>query len=218
MPSILFGAEPSALRVGQGEFHCPECMGRRVYHRTRVRRRFHFLGALIPAGSYGEYVECQSCMATFRPEVLAYDAGERTPAAVAEYQRAMRRILALMVAADGRIREPEVATVCRIFQAVSGKSLTAEEVLAEIQDTGRNPMGAARYLARVMGYLNDYGKEQILRAAVLVSRSDGELHAREANVVRRLGGVLRLPARRVERILGTGEVVWSGPFSRAPSQ
>ncbi len=129
----------------------------------------------------------------------------------------MRRILAVMVAADGRIREPEVETVRRIFRAVTGKLLTPEEVLAEVTDAGRNPMSAARFLARVMGYLNDYGKEQILRAASLVSRCDGELHAREAEMVRRLGGVLRLPGRRVERILGLGEGAWTEPSSREPS-
>jgi len=213
---MLF-TEPTPVRVGQGEFDCPECMARRPYHRTRVARRLHVLGAVLPAGIYGEYVECQVCLATFRPEVLAYDAGERTPAAIAEYQRAMRRILAVMVAADGRIRDPEVEVVRRIFRAVTGKLLTRDEVLEEVADAGRNPMSAARFLARVMGYLNDYGKEQILRAAALVSRCDGELHAREAEMVRRLGGVMRLPGRRVERILGLGERAWAEASGREPS-
>lgn len=201
MPTILFGAESSPIRVGQGEFYCPECMARRSYRRTRVGRRLRLLGAILPAGRYGEYVECDECLSTFRPEVLAYDAAERTPTAVAEYQRAMLRILALMVAADGVIREAEVMTVQRVFEAVAGKSLTTQAVLEEVQDAGRTPLTAARFLARVVGFLNEYGKEQVLRAAALVSCSDGELHAHEAEVVRRLGGVLKLPAERVERIL-----------------
>ncbi|HEX9108714.1 MAG TPA: TerB family tellurite resistance protein, partial [Longimicrobiales bacterium] len=101
----------------------------------------------------------------------------------------------------------------RVFRAVTGKLLTRDEVLQEVTDAGHNPMSAARFLARVMGYLNDYGKEQILRAATLVSRCDGELHAREAELVRRLGGVLRLPARRVERILGMAEGAWADTSS-----
>jgi len=218
MPTILFGAEPSPTRIGSGEFQCPECMARRAYQRTRVLRRVRVLGASLPAGVYGEYVECQGCLATFRPEVLAYDAGPRTPAAVAEYQRAMRRILALMVAADGRIRDPEIATVRRIFEAITGKVLTAPEVLAEVHDAGQSPTTAARFLARVVGYLNDYGKEQILRAAALVSRCDGELHVHEADVVRRLGGVLKVPARRIERILAGTEVRWSEAAAPSSSE
>ena len=201
MPTILFGTEPSTVRMGRGEFYCPECMARRPYHRTRVGRRLRLLGAVLPAGRYGEYVECDECFSTFRPEVLAYDAAERTPSAVAEYQRAILRILALMAAADGVIRDPEITTVQQVFQAIAGKTLSEEAVIAEVTDAGRTPMTAARFLARVVGYLNDYGKEQVLRAAALVSHSDGELHEREAEVVRRLGGVLRLSAGRVEEIL-----------------
>ena len=215
MPTILFGTESNPVRVGAGEFQCPECLARRAYQRTRVLRRLHVLGTSLPAGQYGEYVECQGCLATFRPEVLAYDAGAHTPAAVAEYQRAMRRILALMVAADGKVREPEIRAVQRIFEAVTGKTMSAPEVLEEVHDAGRTPTTAARFLARVVGYLNEYGKEQILRAAALVSRSDGELHTHEADVVRRLGGVLKLPERRIERILGGTEVGWTG--QTAPS-
>lgn len=209
MPTLLFGTELSPVRVGSGEFFCPECMARRTFLRTRVARKLRVLGASLPAGICGEYVECQGCLATFRPEVLAYEAGARTPGAVAEYQRALRRILALMVAADGRVRDREIVAVERIFEAVTGKTLTAVEVRAEVQEVGRAPTTAARFLARVVGYLNEYGKEQILRGAALVSRCDGELHEREAEVVRRLGGVLKLAPRRIERILAGTEVGWT---------
>ncbi len=204
MPTILFGAEPNPVRVGDGEFHCPECMTTRPYRRTRVARRLRLFGVPLPLGRYGEYVECGHCLSTFRPEVLAYAAGARTPYAVAEYQRAMRRILALMVAADGIVREQEIATMGRIFEAVAGKRLSREEVLAEVTDTAREPTTAARFLARVAGYLNEYGKEQVLRAAALVSICDGHLDERERNVVRRLGGVLRCPPACVDRILAGG--------------
>ncbi len=209
MPTIFFGTEPTPHRVGTGEFQCPECMARRSYQRTRVLRHLRVLGVAFPAGILGEYIECRGCLATFRPEVLAYDAGARTPEAVVEYQRAMRRILALMVAADGKVRDREIATVRRIFEAVTGKALTAAEVRAEVDEAGRAPTSAARFLARVIGYLNDYGKEQILRAAALVSLSDGELHVREADLVRRLGAVLKVAPRRIERILGGTEVGWT---------
>jgi tellurite resistance protein len=208
MPTILFGTEPNPIRVGRGEFQCPECMTRRSFRRTRVARRLRVLGLSIPAGRYGEYVECETCLCTFRPEVLAYDAGARTPQVVAEYQRAMLRILALMAAADGVIRERELGMVQRIFQALAGKALSREEVLGEVRDVGRTPTTAARFLARVVGCLNEYGKEQIVRGAALVSHCDGELHVREAEVVRRLGAVLKLEPARVERILVAAEDGW----------
>ncbi len=202
MPTILFGTEPNPMRAGGGEFFCPTCMARRPYQRTEVRRRLRVLAVLrLPAGRLGEYVECGVCLSTFRPEVLAYDAGERTPAVMAEYQRAMKRILALMVAADGVIQPPEIQMVRRVFEDLSGIPLGRQEVLDEVAEVGSSPTSAARYLARVVGYLNDYGKEQVLRAAARVSHADGQLHAREAAVVRRLGGVLHLPPARIDAIL-----------------
>lgn len=205
MPNILFGTEPNPIRVGHGEFFCPHCMETRPYERTDVRRALRLLSVVrLPAGRLGEYVECQHCLSTFRPEVLAYDAGERTPLVMAEYQYAVRRVLALMVAADGVIQPPEVQIVRRIFDDLTGLPLSRDDVLDEVAQVGREPSTAARYLARVVGYLNEYGKEQVLRAAVRVSHADGALDEREAAMVRRLGAVLHLPAERTEAILAAG--------------
>lgn len=201
MPSLLFEWEPTPIRRERGEFDCPQCLARRAYQRTEVRRTMRVLGARIPAGRLGEYVECQGCLGTYRPEVLAYDAGERTPAVMTEYQRAIRRVLALMVAADGVIRRPEIGVVQEIFEAVCGIPLSDRDVRDEVDEVRRAPTSVARFLARVVGYVNDYGKEQILRACALVSRCDGELHEREAEMVRRLGGVMHAAPDRVEHIL-----------------
>jgi uncharacterized tellurite resistance protein B-like protein len=201
VPTLIFGTEPNPIRVARGIFNCPQCLEKREYERTDVQRRLSLLTVRIPFGRYGEYVECESCLGTFRPEALAYDAGQETPRVMTEYQHAMLRILALMVAADGTIAEPEIAMVQQIFESVSGIELTRDEVLAEVKTVGREPTTAARYLARVVGYLNEYGKEQILRAAALVSRSDGRLHEDEATLVRRFAGVLRVPPQRAEAIL-----------------
>jgi uncharacterized tellurite resistance protein B-like protein len=201
MPSILFGSEPDPIRTGRGEFYCPHCGDRRSYQRTQVRRTLHLLGIKFSSGMIGEYVECDDCLSTFRPEVLAYDAGPNSQAITAEYQRAMKRILALMVAADGVVREPELEVVREIFDSVCGVQLTADDVLEEVEQVRQEPTTAARYLARINGNLNDYGREQILRAAALVSHSDGSLHEREAKMVRHLGAVMRVDPERVADIL-----------------
>jgi uncharacterized tellurite resistance protein B-like protein len=176
-------------------------MGRRSYIRTQVRRTLHFFGMAFSSGTIGEYVECDDCLSTFRPEVLAYDAGELSESATGEYQRAMKRILALMVAADGVIQDPEIEVVREIFENVCGVELTEQDVMDEVALVRNEPTTAARYLARINGYLNDYGREQILRAASLVSHSDGALDEREAMLVRHLGAVMKVPAERIAEIL-----------------
>lgn len=203
MPSILFGSALSARRMERGRFTCPECGRDRPYQRTVVKRSLAVLGQpLLSMGTSGEYIECEVCLSTFRPEVLAFDAGSASSRVQVEYQRAMRRVLALLAAADGVLREPEIATVQWVYEAVSGKRLSREEVIAEVDEVGRYPTTVARYLARVVGYLNDYGKEQVLRAAASISSSDGDVHEREARMLRRLGGVMAMEPGRVEAVIG----------------
>lgn len=199
MPSLLFGSRPE--RVERGTFSCPQCGDRRSYGRTVVRRSLTLLSVSLPLGRCGEYIECEACLATYRPEVLAYDAGDATGAAMVEYQRVMRHVLALMVVTDGAILEPEIQTVQRVFEAVSGQRLGRDEVLAEIRDVQRQPTTVARYLAQMMPYLNGYGKEQVLRAVALVSSADGIIHPRESDMAHRLAAVMRMEPQQTERVL-----------------
>ena len=46
---------------------------------------------------------------------------------------------------------------------------TAADVIEEAKQAARKPMTAARFLAQIVGHLNEYGKEQVLRGAALVS-------------------------------------------------
>jgi uncharacterized tellurite resistance protein B-like protein len=201
MPSLLFETGPEPQRTERGSFSCPHCGVPRNYQRIVVRKSLAVLGLHVPFGTYGEYVECGECMSTYHPEALAYDAGATATQVPAEYQRALRRVLALLVVTDGRIDAAEVDTVRTVFEAVCGESLTADAVEAEAREVSAQPMTAARYLAQVVGHLNEYGKEQVLRGAAMVSHADGALHEREANMVRRLGGVMRLEPARIESVL-----------------
>jgi len=204
MPSLLFGDSADPRRVASGTFACPQCRGQRAFTRVIVDRAVSLLGVRVPAGRFGEYVECGDCLATYRPEVLATDAAASGYAFMPEYHRAMRRVLALLIIADGQLHEAEVATVQRIHEAVSGTRLSRADVVQEAADVAREPTTAARYLARVLGSLNEHGREQVLRAAVMVSRSDGDVHRLELDMVRRLGAVMRLPPERIDALLADG--------------
>src|SRR5919109_2493526 len=197
MPSFLFETGPDPRRVDRGTFSCPYCAETRRYARVHVRRSMNVIGLRVPLGTYGEYIECTTCLSTYRPEVLACDAGADAPRVLAEYQRALKRVLALLVITDGRIPDAAVETVQRIFEAVCGESLSTSDVIEEAKEAARVPMTAARYLAQVVGHLNDSGKEQVLRGAALVSRADGSLQDGDANIVRRLAGVIHLDPGRL---------------------
>jgi uncharacterized tellurite resistance protein B-like protein len=201
VPSILFADDAADRSIERGTFSCPACGGERAYARVVVNRSVALFGLRMPVGKWGEYIECAACLGTYRPEVLAYDAGPEAPRVMPEYQRALRHVLALLVITDGRIHETEIRTVQQVYDAVCGTCLTRAEVLAEMEAVAAAPTTAARYLAQVMGYLNDYGKEQVLRGAARVCSADGDVAESEIDMVRRLGAVMRLDRSRVEAVL-----------------
>jgi tellurite resistance protein len=184
-----------------GTFTCPACSTAQQFARVIVGREMRLFAIRLPVGVYGEYIECAGCLSTFRPEVLAYDAGEETANVIGEYQRALRRVLALLVITDGQVHEAEIHTMQRIYEAVTGARLQRDAVLAEADEVAGRPVAVASYLARVIGYLNDRGKEQVLRGAAMVSGADGQIHPKEAEMVRRLGAVMALDPQRVDAVL-----------------
>jgi uncharacterized tellurite resistance protein B-like protein len=177
------------------------CGTERPYARVVVGREVRLFAIRLPIGVYGEYVECGSCQSTFRPEVLAFEAGDERETVRAEYQQALLRVLALLVVTDGRVHEVELRTVQRVYEAVTGRALGRDEVIAETTAVASQPTTAASYLSRVVGFLNERGKEQILRGAAMVSGADGQLHSSEAEMVRRLGAVMKADPARVEAVL-----------------
>jgi uncharacterized tellurite resistance protein B-like protein len=201
MPTLLFPAGPAPRTTERGTFQCPACGVDSEFSRVVVGRIIRVFAMRVPAGAYGEYIECQTCLATFRPAALAFNEGVDSARIAPEYERALLRVLALLVVSDGEIHNAEVAMVQRVYAAVTGEQLTRPRITAEAREVADQPMTVARYLADVVGYLNDRGKEQVLRGAALVSGADGRVHRSEAEMIRRLGAVLQLDDERIEDIL-----------------
>ena len=200
MPSLLFPTGPAPRPTERGTFQCPSCRALHPYTRVVVGRVVRIFAIQLPAGAYGEYIECASCLSTYRPTALAFERGE-DHGIHAEYERALLRVLALLVISDGHIHDAEISTVRRVYAAVTGSQLSRAEVTAEAADVARHPTSAARYLADVVGYLNDRGKEQVLRGAALVIGADGHVQDTETDVVRRLGAVMKLDDDRIDYVL-----------------
>lgn len=201
MPSLLFPTGATARPTERGTFNCPSCRTSNPYTRVVVGRVLRVFAIQLPAGVYGEYIECGACLSTYRPSALAFQGDDDRTGIAAEYERALLRVLALLVVSDGHIHDAEIGTVQRVYAAVTGRPLTRVEVTAEVRDVAQQPTSAARYLGDVVGFLNDHGKEQVLRGAALVSGADGQVHESEAEMVRRLGAVMQLDPDRVEYVL-----------------
>ena len=68
---IIFGMKVRHQEIGQGEFFCPKCQNQRNYKHKKAARYFSlYFVPIIPLGTLGEFVECQTCGVAFEPTVL----------------------------------------------------------------------------------------------------------------------------------------------------
>lgn len=68
---FIAGLTTRLKALTSGEFFCPNEQGPRQYQHLQQRRWFTlFFIPLIPLGGQGEWVQCQSCGATYDPGVL----------------------------------------------------------------------------------------------------------------------------------------------------
>ena len=68
---IIFGTNARMKTVGSGQFFCPTCRQTRDYELKHAKRYFTlYFVPLIPMGDLGEFVVCQTCGMSFKPEVL----------------------------------------------------------------------------------------------------------------------------------------------------
>jgi tellurite resistance protein len=208
---IVYGSYGITYSKGPpGEFHCPCCSGTRGYRHRRVRRFFHvFFIPLIPLNLAGEYVECAGCKGTYKLEVLeaskALISGMAAGMAQApgqgpslsEGQKAARRVLAMMTLADGRVEEAEIVAMLDYLRFAEKRSVTRDEVLAELEAARTAPADVETFCRQIMGFLNEQGRQDVLKAAHMVASADGHVDPSEQKLLERLGIALGMKPAQV---------------------
>lgn len=190
---IIFGTRGVTYTTKNGEFHCPNCDVTRPYAQKRVRRflTLYFL-PMIPLDVLGEYVECEHCKDTYKPSVLEYDPTQGKQRFEAEFHSAVKRVMVLMMMADGKMDEEEVETIRQVFGKLSGREVSKDEVDAEVAASKNEGGGLRQYLTRVSPNLNDAGKETVVRAAFYVAAADGKITEEETALLAELATALEM--------------------------
>lgn len=190
---IIFGTRGVTSSVASGDFNCPSCETRRPYVHKRVRRFFtlYFI-PLIPLDTIGEYVECQHCRDTYKPAVLEYDPVKSERSVEAEFHKAVKRVMVLMMLADGKIEDEEVETIRMIYGKLAKSELSKDDVDREVTASKADGRGLRQYLSSIVGTLNDSGKEVVVKAAYFVASADGNVSAEETNLLAELAGALEM--------------------------
>ena len=201
---IIFGTRGVTYTAKSGDFHCPKCSSHQPYRQKRVRRFFtlYFI-PMIPLDLHGEYVECQRCRGTYRADVLSYDPNAANAEFQAEFHRTIKLVMARMVLADGVVDDSEVEVICDIYNRLTNSDMSEREARREIAEVEHQSDDLATLLSKCAGFLNDEGKEMVVRAAFLIAAADGEFQDEEKELLGTIGGSLGMTSAHFNGVLNS---------------
>jgi tellurite resistance protein len=190
---IIFGTRGVTYGSEGGQFYCPDCDGEKPYLHRKVRRFFtlYFI-PLIPLDLLGEYIECQTCTSTYKPSVLAFDPKASQKREEAEFRQAMRRVLVLMMLADGVVEDSEIEAIQGILGKLENRTVERSEIESELAKAKSAPGDLSVYCKSMAGSLNDAGREMVVRAALLVATADGKFDDSERDALAKMATALNL--------------------------
>ena len=188
---IIFGTRGITYRKDGGRFFCPECDGEQPYDRKRVRRFFtlYFI-PLIPLNLLAEYIECPRCGGTYREDILSCDPRAAKEKVDAEFHRAVRRVMIGMMLADGNIEDSEVESIRDIYGQLANSEVTEAQIRREIEHVEAAGSGVLDDLREVGAYLNEHGKELVMKAAFMVAAADGTVQEEESILLNGIAGAI----------------------------
>lgn len=197
---IIFGTRGVNSTIKDGEFLCPQCATTKPYKHKKVTRFFtlYFI-PLIPMGQVGEFVECQTCKGTFVPRVLDYKPDGQNDFQ-AEYEKAMRHTLVLIMLADGVIDDSEMLTVLLLINKFGHNDMTLEQLEEYVKEVEREKEPIDTYLKRVTPSLNEHGKEIIIKSALSVAAADGHIDKSETDLIHEMANTMEMPSSHVKGI------------------
>lgn len=199
---IIWGSSGVTKTIKKGDFHCPECAETRGYEFKNVHRFFtlYFI-PLFPLEKLSEYIECNRCKNAFKPVVLEYDPEKERMKAEANFHFVIRRVMVLMMLADGQVDEREKATIIEVYKGITGETLTDTTVDQEIEAAKSEGLSIEDYLAQVSAQLNNHGKEMVIRAAYFVAAADGRIEDEEEQLIFTIANALQLTAAHFKGII-----------------
>jgi len=199
---IIFGTRGVKSTIKEGQFTCPQCANNQKYKHKKVTKFFtlYFI-PLIPLGSAGEFVECQSCKGTFVSRVLDYDPSKNKNDFQSQYEKAMRHSMILMMLADGHIDEEELNIVQKIINKFGHNDISKEELSSLIEEVQNKKEPIHKYLSKITPSLNEHGKEIILKCGMAVASADGHIDKSEIALIQEMAKAMEMSSSHVKGIM-----------------
>lgn len=104
----------------------------------------------------------------------------------ADFAEATRWVVIATIAADGTVHQSEVERAVYIVKRVTGGEISASEVAEEAAAALADRLPIDDALRRIGPRLTDHDRELLVRVAVDIAATDGELAEGEVALVRRI--------------------------------
>ena len=100
------------------------------------------------------------------------------------------QVMGMAAAADGRIDKQEVVTICSVLERITGTSYPPDAVLDIIRNTGDGSISAD--LSPLSRDMTADHRELLVKAALMVVASDGDISSEESSFLSRLTAAMGL--------------------------
>lgn len=204
MVLIIYGRKEITKTIGSGTFNCPSCRSEQPYWQKTVQEKGHLYWiGVLPIGKKLEYVECRTCGEIFQPEVLSFTPKNADDHFRSDFELVLRRLMVLMILADGNAGETEIEMLIGKFEHISGQRLTRDEVIAEISAVNIEGNSLMEYAGALAHVLTDEAKELVIKAVFSIAAADETIHHSEMDAVVKIAEGLEMSEAHLNGVMAS---------------
>jgi len=120
---------------------------------------------------------------------------------LSEKQKAVKKLLIMMILADGRVEDAEIHMFHKVYREICNGVVA--DIYREIDAVKTENKLPHQYLREVSAFLNDEGKKDIIKASMMIAASDGDIDPSEVRMVENFGKALELKPAEVKEIISS---------------
>jgi uncharacterized tellurite resistance protein B-like protein len=199
---FIAGTESRSTTLDRGLFFCPTCEEEQSYeHKVVKETATIFFVPVATVGELGRYIECQNCGDTFREEVLDYIPEPSSEEIEAEFRKAIKYAIVAMSLTDGKIIQSEFDVINSISMELTGNRIGKKELKKLMSQIKNDGGSVVEHLVVVAPFINDTGKELVIKALLQVAAADGKFHNNEVAMIGEAGAALDISSAHLSGII-----------------
>ena len=118
---------------------------------------------------------------------------------LSEKQKAVKKLLIMMILADGKVEDSEIHMFHKVYKDVA--NAVVADMFREINTVKLENKLPHQYLKEVSSFLNDEGKRDIIKASMMIAAADGDIDPSEIRMVENFGRSLEMRPAEVKEII-----------------